>query len=203
MGMFDAFYGEVQCPHCRDVHKFEEQTKQYDCILAEFLIGDYVEKGNANFTYKFEWFCEKDRDKTFDIGIAFHRGQIVKFLVNEEIETVNPELLDNIKDGLGRRLLYEKKCRKADGIPKEHLEYELNPLSEGYKFIAFEVEWEVIKLYRQKEHWMFNGMEYYYEIKSKEHGTRIMHASKRFWDSGMEIITFNHANKYKSLYFDE
>lgn len=50
---------------------------------------------------------------------------------------------------------------------------------------------------------MFSGMEYYYEIKSKEYGRRIMYASKRFWDSGMEIITFDHASEYKSLYFDE
>jgi len=203
MGMFDTFYGEVVCPHCGEIHEFEEQTKQYDCILSEFLIGDYVEKGNANFVYKFKWFCDKDKNKTFDIGVAFRRGQIVKFLINKEIETTNPESLDNIEDGLGRRLLYEKECENADGIPKERLEYELNPLSEGFKFIAFDVEWEVIKFYRQKEHWMFSGMEYYYEIKSKEHGMRIMHASKRFWDSGMGIYTLEHCNEYRSLYFDE
>ncbi len=203
MGMFDTFYGEVTCPHCGEIHEFEEQTKQYDCLLEEFRIGDYVERGNSNYILKFEWFCDKDRNKRFDIGIAFYKGQIVKFLVNKEIETTNPESLDNIEDGLGKRLIYEKTCRGADGIPKEKLEYELNPLTEEYKFTAFGVEWEVIRLYRQKEGFLSKDMEYYYEVKSKEHGMRIMYASNRFRDSGMAIYTLEHCNEYRSLYFDE
>ena len=48
MGMFDTFIGEVVCPYCGEIHEFEEQTKSYDCTLDNFLIGDYVDKGNTN-----------------------------------------------------------------------------------------------------------------------------------------------------------
>lgn len=205
MGMFDTFYGEVTCPYCKGIHEFEEQTKSYECLLEEFYLGDYIDKGNTNYIYKFKWFCEHDRDKNFQIGIAIKRGQIVKFLVNSEIEKLENshlETLENIEDGLGRRLLYEKICKEASGYPKEEINYKLNPLSEGYKFTAFNVEWEVVKLYRQKLGFIFKDMEYFYEIKSKEHGLRIMKSSKNMWNK-VNIITLEQANKWKSLYFDE
>ena len=205
MGMFDSFVGEVPCPHCGESHEFEEQTKAYDCMLDEFHIGDYVEKGNVSYIYDFEWYCQKDK-QPYHIGIVFKNGQIIKFvssLDQDYIEEINIAKLDNIEDGLGKRLLYEKVCREANGIPKERLEYELNPLTEEYKFIAFGVEWEVIKLYRQKEGFLSKDIEYYYEIKSKEHGMRILHTSKRFWHGGMEICTLELCNEYRSLYFDK
>ena len=203
MGMFDTFLGEIKCPYCGELHEFEEQTKSYDCTLDNFLIGDYVDKGNTNYIYEFKWWCDKDRSKLFDVGIAIRRGQIVKFLIADEIKTINIMNLDNIEDGLGRRLLYEKACREADGYPKEELNYELNPLPEGYKFIAFNVEWEIIKFYMQRKAFFVGDVEYFYEIKSKEHGLRIMKSTKVWGDGRIEIVSLDFANKYKELYFDE
>jgi len=204
MGMFDTFVGDVVCPYCGELHEFQEQTKGYDCLLSEFYMGDYIDKGNANYIYTFDWFCDKDNSKVFDVGIAIRKGQIVKFLVNEEIEELKNsplEVLDNIEDGLGKRLLYEKVCKEANGQPREELKFELNPLPEGFKFVAFGVEWEVIKLYRQKKG--FRGLAYYYEIKSKEHGLRIMESYEHTWyGDQISIITLEDAEKYKSVYFD-
>ena len=204
MGMYDTFYGEVKCPYCGETHEFEDQTKSYECSLENYHIGDYVDKGNTNYIYEFKWCCDKDRSKLFDIGIAICRGQIVKFLVNEEIKELENcplETLNNIEDGLGRRLLYEKTCREADGYPKEELKYELNPYSEGYKFIAFGVEWEIIKFYMQRRIYYVGDMEYYYEIKSKEHGMRIMKSINMYGEGKMEIVSLEFAEKYKELYF--
>ena len=201
MGMFDTFYGEVKCPYCNEIHEFKEQTKSYDCSMSSLLLGDYIDKGNSNYIYDFNSYCENTNQK-FRIGIAIRRGQIVKYLVENEIESENIMNLENIEDGIGKRLRYEKVCREANGYPKEELSYELNPLVDGYKFIAFGVEWEVIKLYRQHETFLFKDIEYFYEIKSKEHGLRIMRLTKSVWNS-IEIVTLELANKYRELYFDK
>ena len=201
MGMFDTFYGEVKCPYCNEIHEFKEQTKSYDCSMSSLLLGDYIDKGNSNYIYDFNSYCENTNQK-FRIGIAIRRGQIVKYLVEDEIESTDIMNLENIEDGLGKILQYEKVCREANGYPKEELSYELNPLVDGYKFIAFGVEWEVIKLYRQHETFLFKDIEYFYEIKSKEHGLRIMRLTKSVWNS-IEIVTLELANKYRELYFDK
>jgi len=203
MGMYDTFLGEVKCPYCGETHEFEDQIKSYECSLENYHIGDYVDRSNTNYIHKFKWWCDNDRSKLFDVGIAIRKGQIVKFLINDEIETINIMDLNNIEDGLGRRLLYEKTCREADGYPKEELKYKLNPYSEGYKFIAFGVEWEVIKFYMQRRIYYVGDMEYYYEIKSKEHGMRIMKSTKIYGEGKMEIVSLEFAKKYKGLYFDE
>ena len=200
MGMFNTFYGEVKCPYCNEIHEFEEQTKSYDRLCDSLLLGDYIDKGNTNYIYDFNSYCENTNQK-FRIGIAIRRGQIVKYLVEDEIESVNIMNLENIEDGIGKRLQYEKVCREANGYPKEELNYELNPLVNGYKFTAFGVEWEIVRLYRTNDLFASGHIEYFYEIKSKEHGIRIMVSSDiRF---GIEIITLELANKYRELYFDK
>ena len=200
MGLFDTFYGEVKCPYCNETHEFKVQTKSYDCTMSSLLLGDYIDKGNTNYIYDFNSYCENINQK-FRIGIAIRRGQIVKYLVEDEIESTDIMNLENIEDGIGKRLQYEKVCREANGYPKEELNYELNPLVDGCKFIAFGVEWEVIKLYRQHETFLFKDIEYFYEIKSKEHGLRIMRLTKSVWNS-INIVTLELANKYRELFFD-
>ena len=201
MGMFDTFYGEVKCPYCNKIHEFKVQTKSYDCSMSSLLLGDYIDKGNSNYIYDFKCWCDKDRSKIFNVGIAIRRGQIVKYLVEDEIESTDIMNLENIEDGLGKILQYEKVCREANGYPKEELSYELNPLVNGYKFIVFGVEWEVVKLYRINKTFLSRDIEYFYEIKSKEHGLRIMKLTKSVWNS-INIVTLELANKYKELYFD-
>jgi len=201
MGLFDTFYGEIKCPYCNETHEFEEQTKSYDCTMSSLLLGDYIDKGNSNYIYDFNSYCENTNQK-FRIGIAIRNGQIVKYLVEDEIESTDIMNLENIEDGIGKKLQYEKVCREANGYPKEELSYELNPLVNSYKFIAFGVEWEVVRLYRQHETFLFKDIEYFYEIISKEHGLRIMRLTKSVWNS-INIVTLELANKYRELYFDE
>ena len=40
MGMFDSFYLEVKCPHCGETSEMEFQTKQFNCQLDEWRVGD-------------------------------------------------------------------------------------------------------------------------------------------------------------------
>lgn len=203
MGLYDTFVGEIICPICNKMHTFEEQTKNYECMMETFMLGDYIDKGNRNYVYVFDWYCKKT-SQPFKVGIAIRKGQIVKFLINDEIKNSDIENLDNVEKGLGKRLQYEKDCKEASGFPEETLSYDLNPLPEGYKFTAFNVEWEIIRLYRTKKDFILKeDVMYFYEIKSNEHGIRIMESSKRLWKSNIMIITFEQANRYPSLYFDK
>ena len=46
MGMFDTFLGTTQCPNCGSEVKLYEQTKNYECLMQDFKVGDYIDKGN-------------------------------------------------------------------------------------------------------------------------------------------------------------
>ena len=63
MGCFDTFVGKVRCPHCKEDAHFYEQTKNYDCLMQDFKVGDYIDKGNANYFYKFEYTCQHCKKK--------------------------------------------------------------------------------------------------------------------------------------------
>ncbi len=49
MGMFDTFWGEYKCPACGNIVRFEEQTKDYYCVLEDFYLGDFIDRGNRNY----------------------------------------------------------------------------------------------------------------------------------------------------------
>ena len=34
MGCFDTFVGKIECPHCKEQARFDEQTKNYDRITT-------------------------------------------------------------------------------------------------------------------------------------------------------------------------
>ena len=57
MGMFDTFLGTTQCPNCGSEVKLYEQTKNYECLMQDFKVGDDIDKGNLNYFYEFEQVC--------------------------------------------------------------------------------------------------------------------------------------------------
>lgn len=42
MGMYDSFYLPITCPFCGYVSEMDVQTKELDCSLKTFHIGDHV-----------------------------------------------------------------------------------------------------------------------------------------------------------------
>jgi len=178
MGMYDTFYGEIKCPICGKLHKIDEQTKSYECMLNEFLLGDYIDKGNANYIYSIDGYCNH---KWFSIGAVIRKGQLVKYITGNELQDADSRDYDNIEDGYQRRINYETACIEAEGTPNESDEFDYNtiPLNNGYRFTAFSVEWEVIELFRKTANSLYD-VKYFYIIQSKEHDERILEVSVKF-----------------------
>lgn len=42
MGMYDSIYMNVKCPYCNIEEEQECQTKELDCTLSQFKVGDFV-----------------------------------------------------------------------------------------------------------------------------------------------------------------
>jgi hypothetical protein len=42
MGMFDSVIMDMKCPYCGEVSEIEVQTKQLECNMEVWRVGDYV-----------------------------------------------------------------------------------------------------------------------------------------------------------------
>ena len=125
MGMFDTFHGEVICPHCNTRFKVEEQTKNYDCLLNDMYIGDYVAapsyihpaygEPKRSYYYKFEAECPHCH-KTHNYAIAIKDLQIVAFLRDEDATEDELNGLNNVKPHLYRYIKWELNKAALQGV---------------------------------------------------------------------------------------
>ena len=93
MGMYDTFEGKINCPICKKDFIFSEQTKNYECFLQTFKLGDYIDKGNRNYFYSFTYECPICK-QDIKIYIGIRRGQIIGFFT--DITNLNILDMDNI-----------------------------------------------------------------------------------------------------------
>jgi hypothetical protein len=49
MGMFDSIYLEVKCPKCGETSEMECQTKDLDCNLDVYRVGDDIGTDKYNY----------------------------------------------------------------------------------------------------------------------------------------------------------
>ena len=115
MGCFDTFVGNVECPHCKEDTRFWEQTKNYDCLLQDFKVGDYIDKGNANYFYKFEYTCEHCK-KNIIVYAAIRRGQLIGYYTG--VSNLNINSMGNIEENYQRNLEYKAMCKAGYGTDK-------------------------------------------------------------------------------------
>lgn len=115
MGCFDTFVGNVECPNCKKEMHFYEQTKNYDCLLQDFKVGDYMDKGNANYFYKFEYPCEHCKD-IITIYAAIRRGQLIGYYTDTSNLDINS--MENIEENYQRNLEYKAMCEVGYGSDK-------------------------------------------------------------------------------------
>ena len=73
MGCFDTFVGNIECPYCKEKIRFYEQSKNFECLMQDFKVGDYIDRGNANYFYKFKYQCSYCK-KEITIYAAIRRG---------------------------------------------------------------------------------------------------------------------------------
>ena len=218
MGMFDTIYGQVKCPHCNKMSKFESQIKEYECMLSNYTIGDYIEKGNVTSAGLIEkdWYCTSCK-KPFDVSIVFVRGQIIKFINNDELKEINVNNLENIEEGLGHRLEYEELCRQGIGYAKELLNLAEHPKNIGSRIKVLNQEWLITDVYKENlitdEHsrvyslhelWFEDG--FVYKVTNKL-GDRIIRASEQrvfkggygvFYDKG-DYKEYDHENPHNFI----
>ena len=147
MGMFDTFYGSYTCKHCRKEVDFEEQTKDYDNCLLDFKMGDYIDRGKRSYFYNFTYECPECHAET-ELSIGIKNGQYVDVFYAEDVKAINPEDLENIEEGLQRRLEYDKKCGEKLGYEKIEGTYEeLIALKPGDTITVLRTTWVVLEAY--------------------------------------------------------
>jgi len=151
MGIFDTFWGNYKCDSCKTIFKFQEQTKDYENLLEDFYLGDYIDRENRNYFYDFEYECPKCKAIN-NISIAIRRGQYVDVISTEDSKITNILELDNIEDGFQRNRNYEKKCRdkfgpdervNVDSFEQRHVSDYIDAL--GAKWFIKEVYTEQVK----------------------------------------------------------
>lgn len=145
MGMFDTFRGTIKCPKCKEEYGFEEQTKNYECLLSDLELGDYIDKRNANYFYEFQSYCRCGNVHTG--YIAIRNGQIVGFYNEEEIENIDIMSLTNIEDGLARRLQYDKKCNDGCGFELKNLYEESYNIGDSVELLRD--NWVIDEIYQE------------------------------------------------------
>lgn len=213
MGMFDTFYGKIRCPYCGELHDFEEQTKSYECVMENFKLGDYIDRGNQTYIYPFEAVCYKYK-KLFKANIFIVKGQIVKF-ANEEFESkdININKLKNIEEGLGWKLDYQERCKQGIGYNNDFRafgfirhEYEKtnwkeHPKKIGNRLFALNNDWLITGVYKEifnednKNSFMYElnrhqfDESYIYQVTNKL-GNRIARVAKKYiqlmYDNGLK-----------------
>lgn len=167
MGMFDTFYGKINCIECNKEFCFEEQTKCYDNFLLEFLLGDYIDKGNANYFYHFTTVCPICK-KEQKWAIAIKRGQIVGYYPEEKATLELLNSLENIEDGYARNFEYKEMCSKMLGIDRNKKvvkEYFIGEIIEALetKWVIDEIHSEELDLRPENE-----SINSFYKLRFKE-----------------------------------
>lgn len=145
MGMYDTFVGTIKCQHCGHETEIYEQTKNYECMLQVFKVGDYIDKGNRNYFYEFEQVCP-DCKETFNVYAAIRRGQLLGYYT--DISELDILKLDNIEDGYQRRIEYENMCRNALGIETKKT-YTEEPIPIGREINVLNDSWVVDEIYQE------------------------------------------------------
>ncbi len=174
MGMFDTFWGEYRCPDCGNIVGFEEQTKDYGCLLEDFYLGDYVDRGNRNYFYEFESYCPKCH-APHEISLAIRRGQYVGIFFKNEADEINILELENIEDGYQRRIDYEKMC--SEKLGSESSLEKLEKKHVGDIINALKTDWKIEEVYARKtegrKERLF-GFEHLYRVTDGIHRRQII-----------------------------
>ncbi len=114
MGLFDTFYGTYTCHECGKAVDFEEQSKDYDCCLMDFKLGDLVDQDDVSYFFGFQYECPFCKAQT-DLSIGIKNGQYVGVYYAEDAQKMNVDDLVNIEEGYQRKRDYEEMCRKRLG----------------------------------------------------------------------------------------
>ncbi len=150
MGMFDTFYGKYTCEHCGKTVEFEEQTKDFKNCLLDFKLGDYVDLGDKNYFYNFTYECPECHAVT-ELSIGIRNGQYVGVFLAENARNMDPKELENIENGLQRRIEYDKMCEEKLGLEEaEGMHDELIALKVGDILKVLRTAWMILEVYYVK-----------------------------------------------------
>ncbi|MBP3781785.1 MAG: hypothetical protein J6I68_00900 [Butyrivibrio sp.] len=150
MGMYDTFWGTYTCLHCGKEVEFEEQTKDFECLLEDFKLGDYVDRGNRSYFYEFTYECPECHAET-DLSIGIKKGQYVGVFLKGDAKRMDPEELENIEDGYQRKREYEKMCADKLGCETAGGRFDkLVALKPGDTLRVLETDWKILEAYYEE-----------------------------------------------------
>lgn len=149
MGMYDTFFGKYICPVCGAVVAFEEQTKQYERMLDEFFLGDYVDRADVNHFYTFTKECPKCRTSQ-EVALAIRNGQYAAIVLNQKGSGIGIEQIPNIEANYERHRIYERMCAAGIGEDLYQDAEEPKQMHIGDRIFALQAEWTVDEVYWEK-----------------------------------------------------
>lgn len=173
MGCFDTFEGEAKCPVCGRINEFEEQTKSYDCFLNYFKLGDYIDKANRTYVYVANNAGDCDCG-SYDVNIVIKDGQIVGFYNDDEIKVIDIGKLENIEDGLARRLERDERVKVSYGFDDTKL-YSKSEFNVGDTVTILDDLWFIDEVYKEALTNTNGNCQTLYELWYKDNFVYIVH----------------------------
>ncbi len=170
MGMFDTFMGDLICRKCDAVMRIEEQTKDFDCCLEEFYVGDYVDRANVNKYFESDQpvECPNCHEK-HKLSFAIKNGQFVGIYYQDQVKSQSINDLDNVPEHYERKRMYEKMCQAKIGVDPPKRVKMLHRRHVGDFITVLCTKWTIKEVYR--------------EVLIEEKGERKKHPARIFYEN--------------------
>lgn len=113
--------------------------------MQEFKVGDYIDKGNANYFWKFEYPCDYC-EEFITIYAAIVKGQLVGYYTN--VDRLDMNSMENIEENYQRNLEYKAMCESGYGYDKCLYDKE-NLFDVGDVIWVLERDWIVEEIFEE------------------------------------------------------
>lgn len=176
MGCFDTFEGKVKCPICGRVNEFQEQTKAYACLLNYFKLGDYIDETNTTYVYVADKAGDCDCG-AYDVHIVIKNGQVIGFFNEDDMKAIDIDKLENIEDGLARRLERDERVKVSYGFDDTNL-FSRSGLNVGDTVTILDDLWHIEEVYKEELTQDNGNCQTLYELWYKDNFVYLVHNNK-------------------------
>ncbi|MED4883076.1 hypothetical protein [Bacillus smithii] len=148
MGMFDSFYGEVNCSNCGKKHDVEIQFKWGDRLLNWYELGDYVHKAPDGIYVETDWENNCECGSKFQPSVILRNRQVVAFVNERELKKLDVNKIPEIEENFAKKESYKRDCKNGIGLTQERVDFALQPFKKDEIVVALGSQWKVLEGYK-------------------------------------------------------